>query len=59
MCTHIDTMHYCTLTFTDGVRILPGLIILAEIFNAPHYIRPAEEKEERDGDGWRCNMYMY
>ena len=41
------------LTFTDGVRILPGLIILAEVFTAPHYIRPAgrEEKRVTETDG--------
>lgn len=49
--------HSCTLTFTDGVRILPGLIILAEIFTAPHDIRPAGEKGESDGDRWPCDKY--
>lgn len=54
---HMAWMHYCTLTFTDGVRILPRLVILAVIFTAPHYIRPAGEKEVSDGDRWQCDTY--
>lgn len=47
--------HTCsqrTLTFTDRMGILPGLIIQAEIFTAPHYIRPAEERKESDDGRW-------
>lgn len=35
-----------TLTFTDGVRILPRLVLLAVIFTGPHYGRAAM-------GGWR------
>lgn len=38
------------LTLADGVRILPRLVILAVVFTAPHYIRPAGEK---GGERWR------
>lgn len=43
---YIALLHLCRRLavhfFTDGVRILPGLILLAEIFPAPHYIRPRQ-----------------
>lgn len=39
------------LTFTDGVRILPRLVLLAVIFTAPHYVCAAME------DRRQCDIY--
>lgn len=38
-----------TLTFTDGVRILPRLVLLAVIFAAPHHGCAAMEDRRQRG----------
>lgn len=42
-----------SLTFTDGVRILPGSIVLTVILTASDDVGPVRgKKRERRADGW-------
>lgn len=46
-----------TLTFTDGVRILPRLVLLAVILAAPHYVCAAME-DRRQWDIYSTDMVL-